>query len=89
MKLCWPRKPGIWLVCLMALLLSACQDSKVEKLLNQANEEWVGVATTAQLSSLNQFLRLLPPAYMQKKRCFAWGDQPVRVERPHPGYQLF
>lgn len=74
MKLCWPRKPGIWLVCLLALLVSACQDSKVEKLLNQANEEWVRGRNHSAVEQFKSVLEIAPTGVYAEEALFRLGE---------------
>ncbi len=69
-----PLKPGLWMVCLMALFLSACQDSKVEKLLNQANEEWVRGRNHSAVEHFKSVLEIAPTGVYAEEALFRLGE---------------
>jgi TolA-binding protein len=58
----------------MALFLSACQDSKVEKLLNQANEEWVRGRNHSAVEQFKSVLEIAPTGVYAEEALFRLGE---------------
>lgn len=65
---------GRWLLLVFLCLFSACQDTQVEKLLNQANEEWVKGRNHSAVELFNSILEIAPTGIYAEEALFRLGE---------------
>lgn len=73
------RKTGIpgparWFLLIFLCLFAACQDTQVEKLLNQANEEWVKGRNHSAVELFNSILEIAPTGIYAEEALFRLGE---------------